>query len=92
MNAYRSRNGRRCWPAEHESSDILPRVPIVLPISAERSMTMTGMPIDWAQLWSKLAGRFPRPHQQHEMTVASRTKAASESCVGDISQIVRTGA
>eukprot|EP00965_Chrysotila_dentata_P117490 3882786-Pleurochrysis_carterae.AAC.1 len=69
--------------AEHPTADSLPPMPIALNVSTAteaRSMNLTGMPISWSQLWSKLAGRFPRPH--HNRVEASAGSALTTSGSG----------
>eukprot|EP00965_Chrysotila_dentata_P082749 2730385-Pleurochrysis_carterae.AAC.1 len=48
--------------ADYETADSVPPTPINLHINDNKTHTMHGMPIPWNTLWSKLAGRFPRPH------------------------------
>eukprot|EP00965_Chrysotila_dentata_P054977 1825020-Pleurochrysis_carterae.AAC.4 len=49
----------------HPTADSMPFSPRVLPVGegdGGHSMTLTGLPIAWSELWSKLRGRFARSH------------------------------
>eukprot|EP00965_Chrysotila_dentata_P196321 6177504-Pleurochrysis_carterae.AAC.1 len=48
----------------------------------DRTFTMNGMPLDWALLWLKLAGRFPRP--RHNSPPETAQDPASETGASSI--------
>eukprot|EP00965_Chrysotila_dentata_P229556 6197258-Pleurochrysis_carterae.AAC.2 len=60
---------------EHQTADVLPQLPVSLNVSRtateSRSMDLTGMPISWNTMWSKLAGRFSRPHHTRTSAYAA---------------------
>eukprot|EP00965_Chrysotila_dentata_P253110 6211068-Pleurochrysis_carterae.AAC.1 len=82
---------------EHKTADSLPALPTSLTTEAmgDSSFTLTGMPIEWKELWSKLAGRFPRPHHTaatsgEQGTGAPASAAQHSSGAADVSQNTST--
>eukprot|EP00965_Chrysotila_dentata_P236213 6201190-Pleurochrysis_carterae.AAC.1 len=62
---------------KYQTADDLPHMPIALSAEDGRSLLMTGMPIAWDALWSKLSGRFARPHHQNTGNAASTAQSDS---------------
>eukprot|EP00965_Chrysotila_dentata_P047940 1590334-Pleurochrysis_carterae.AAC.1 len=64
---------------KYQTADSVPFTPIPLHANDRCTHTMHGMPVACETLWSKLAGRFPRPH--HTPADSSTHASSDGGCV-----------